>query len=178
MPAASFALVETIMRSYCGKRLALGVALIGGLSPLIYALSLGAPPTPNPPAAKRDTFKGKVMPLAGLLEKFGSKLDAEVAPHWLALVTDDGKVYPLIEDGNSRLFFRDPRLLNRPMRLGGRLFQDTHLLQVLEVNSVIKGELCEVYYWCEVCSIRRNEKLAQCECCGGPMELKEVPLKK
>jgi hypothetical protein len=72
----------------------------------------------------------------------------------------------------------DPKLLNRPMRLGGRLFQDTHLLQVLEVNSIVKGQLCEVYYWCEICSIHRNEKLKQCECCGGPMELKEVPLKK
>jgi hypothetical protein len=159
-------------------RLALGFALVFGLSPLVFGLLRGAQPSGNAPAAKRDYFKGKVVPLADLLDKIGSKLDAEAAPHWLALVTDDGKTYPLIKDGNSRMFFSDPKLLNRPMRLGGRLFQDTHLLQVLEVNSIVKGELHEVYYWCEICAIRRNERLKQCECCGGPMELKEVPLKK
>jgi hypothetical protein len=48
---------------------------------------------------------------------------------------------------------------------------------VASVNSIVKGELCEVYYWCDICSIRRGEKMV-CECCGGPMELHEVPLKK
>jgi hypothetical protein len=105
-------------------------------------------------------------------------MDPEAAPHWLALVTGDGKVYPLVRDSGARMFFLDPRLRNRPMRLTGRLFQDTHLLQVLGVNSLINGEPHEVYYWCEVCSIHRNEKQKQCECCGGPMELREVPLKK
>src|SRR5690349_20565718 len=49
-------------------------------------------------AAKTQQIDRKVVPLAGLLEKSGSKLDREAAPHWLALVTDDGKVYPLIPD--------------------------------------------------------------------------------
>ena len=48
-------------------------------------------------------------------------------------------------------------------------------LRVSAVNSYVKGELCEVYYWCAVCSIKRGEK-APCECCGGPMVLKETPL--
>jgi hypothetical protein len=95
----------------------------------------------------------------------------------LALVTDDAKIYPLIKDDGSRMFFKDARLLNRPMRLTGRLFPDTHLLQVLEVHSLRQGQLHELYYWCDVCAIRRNEKNA-CECCGGPMELREVPVGK
>jgi hypothetical protein len=170
--------MEMAMRSCLIRRVALALTCGLGLVPLLATLAPGVPPPQKAAAAEREYFKGKVVPLAGLLEKFGSKLDAEAAPHWLALVTDDGKTYPLIKDGNSRLFFSDPQLLNRPMRLGGRLFQDTHLLQVLEVNSIVKGELHEIYYWCEICSIRRNEKLKMCECCGGPMELKEVPLKK
>jgi hypothetical protein len=129
-------------------------------------------------AAKTRQIDGKVVPLAGLLEKSGSKLDREAAPHWLALATDDGKVYPLIPDDGSRLFFKDSRLLNRPMRVTGRLFQDTHLLQVLSVNSIVKGELHEVYYWCDTCSIRRNELLEKCDCCGGPLQLREEPVKK
>ena len=153
-------------------------------SVLALALGLGAPLLPvalaekPSAAAKNQQLDGKVVPLAPLLEKFGSRLDPKVAPHWLALVTEDGKVYPLIEDAGSRLFFSDARLLKRPMRLTGRLFQDTHLLQVVAVNSIVKGELHEVYYWCDICRIRRNELLKQCECCGGPLELREVPVKK
>jgi hypothetical protein len=128
--------------------------------------------------SKPIQLDGKIVPLAGILEKFGSRLDAEAAPHWLALVRDDGKVYPLIKDDGSRLFFSDPRLQNRTMRVTGRLFQDTHLLQVLSVNSVKNGQLYEIYYWCDVCSIRRNELLKKCDCCGGPMELREEPVKK
>jgi hypothetical protein len=127
---------------------------------------------------KTIQLDGKVVPLAGVLEKFGSRLDAEAAPHWLALVTNNGKIYPLIKDDGSRLFFADPHLQNRPMRITGRLFQDTHLLQVLSVYSVKNGQLYEIYYWCDVCSIRRNELLKKCDCCGGPMELREVPIKK
>jgi hypothetical protein len=128
--------------------------------------------------AKTIQLDGKIVPLAGILEKFGSRLDAEAAPHWLALVTDEGKVYPLIKDDGSRLFFADPHLQNRQMRITGRLFQDTHLLQVLSVNSVKDGQLYEIYYWCNVCSIRRNELLRKCDCCGGPLELREEPVKK
>ena len=154
------------MRRTINLRLALCVGLAFCLTPLFAA-------APVKPAA----YSGKVVPLAGLVEKIGSKLDADAAPHWLALVTDDGKVYPLIKDGGARMFFKDKRLLNRPMRLTGRLLPGSHLLQVVEVQSVHKGELYEVYYWCNICSIRRSEG-GQCECCGGPMELKEEPVKK
>jgi hypothetical protein len=130
------------------------------------------------PESKNAQLDGKIVPLAGLLEKFGSRLDPEAAPHWLALVTDQGKIYPLIKDDGSRLFFADPRLQNRLMRVTGKLFQDTHLLQVLSVNSVKNGQLFEIYYWCDICSIRRNELLKKCDCCGGPMELREVPVNK
>ncbi len=86
-------------------------------------------------------------------------------------------MYPLLKDDGSRLFFLDKRLQDRPMRLTGRLHPETRMLQVVGVHSVVKGQLCEVYYWCDICSIRRAEKKA-CDCCGGPMELREEPVKK
>jgi len=150
-----------------------GASLIG-----LVLLGLSTPVAGADKETKPIQLDGKIVPLAGILEKFGSRLDAEAAPHWLALVTDEGKVYPLIKDDGSRLFFSDSRLQNRAMRVTGRLFQDTHLLQVLSVNSVKNGQLYEIYYWCDVCSIRRNELLKKCDCCGGPMELREEPVKK
>src|SRR5437867_3585658 len=156
------------MRRVMSRRLALCLALAFCVSPVLLAAAR---------QEEREMFTGKVVPLAGLVEKIGSQLDADAGPHWLALVTDDGKVYPLIKDGGSRLFFKDRALLNRPMRLTGRLLPGSQLLQVIEVHSLRMGKLYEIYYWCNVCSIRRGEKNA-CECCGGPMELKEEPVGK
>ena len=138
---------------------------------------LAAAPPNKGPRAKVQSFEGKVVPLAGLVAKAGSKLDADAAACWLALVSDEGKVYPLIKDSASRLFFLDRALLDRPMRLRGQLLPGSQLLRVMAVNSLIKGVPHEVYYYCDVCSIRRGEKMI-CECCGGKMELREEPLKK
>lgn len=124
---------------------------------------------------KTSYFNGKVVPLADILKKQGTKLDADAAPYSLALVTDAGKIYPLVKDAGARMFFKDARLLNRPMRLTGRLVPNSTLLQVVNVHSYISGTLHEVYYWCDICAIRGYEA-GICDCCGGPMELREVPI--
>jgi hypothetical protein len=154
------------MRLTVARRLAVCAGVAFCFAPLLAA-------TPK----KTQQFTGKVVPLANLVGKIGSKLDADAAPHWLALVTADGKIYPLIKEAGSRMFYKDRALLHRPMRLTGRLLPGSQLLQVLEVHSLRSGVPHEVYYWCDICSIRRSEK-GQCECCGGPMVLREEPLKK
>jgi hypothetical protein len=129
------------------------------------------------PETTNQQFKGKVVPLAGVVEKFGSKLDSDAAACSMALIGEDGKIYTLIKDDGSRMFFKDSRLLNRPMRLTGRLVPGSGLLQVVEVHSYKSGQLHDVYYWCDVCAIKRFEK-KDCDCCGAPMELRETPVAK
>jgi hypothetical protein len=126
-------------------------------------------------ADKPLALAGKVIPLADIVARAGGKLDADAAPFWLALRTDDGKLYPLVKDGGGRLFFQDPALLNRPMQLQGRLVPHSSLLRVTRVRSLRGGQPCEVFYWCDICSIKRGEKMV-CECCGGQMTLREEPL--
>jgi hypothetical protein len=135
--------------------------------------------TPFASAANPKTadYDGRVVPLADVLSKEGATLDKDARPSWLALVTDDGTVYPLVKDDGSRMFYKDERLLNRRMRLTGRVLPAGGLLQVVQVHSWLHGELHEVYYWCDVCSIRRSEK-GKCDCCGGPLELREEPVGK
>ena len=148
---------------------AIMVALALGLSPFVLAPAAE-------PAPKLETFTGKVMPLRSVLEKAGVKVDKDAGG--FALVTDDGHSYPLVNDDGGRMFFKDERLLNRPMRLSGKLVADGRMLQVLQVRSLTrKGEVFEVYYWCDICSIKRFEK-QDCDCCGALMELREVPEKK
>ncbi len=144
------------------------------VSLLLTLAVLAADPAPQP---KTETLRGKVVPLAKVVEKYGGRLDPEAAAQWYGLVTDDGKVYPLVKDDVSRMFFSDARLLDRPMQLTGRVLPGSTLFQVLQVRSIVKGQLCEVYYWCDTCSIKRFEK-KECDCCHGPLELREEPVKK
>jgi hypothetical protein len=123
-------------------------------------------------ADKNEYYKGKVVPLAELLAKSNVKIDADAAPYLLVLQADDGKLYPLLKDDGSRMFFKDARLLNRPMRLTARLVPKSQFLQVINVHSLIKGKLHEVYYWCDICTIKRYEAGA-CDCCGAPMDFRE-----
>lgn len=154
-------------------RIHLLLAVSVALSPLLLAPLVNSEPPKNEP----KVFSGKVVPLSDALDKFGAKLDKDAAPYWLALMADDGQVYPLIKDSGSRMFFKDKQLLNRPMRLTGRLFGDTKMLQVLSIRSVIGGKLHEPYYWCDVCKIKRFEPGA-CECCGAQREFREEPVDK
>jgi hypothetical protein len=152
------------------RRLGLAAVLLLSLSPL-----LAAPPAKHP--TKTADYDGKVVPLATVLDKLGVPLDKDAAPYSLVLVADDGKVYPLVKDDGGRLFFKDERLLNRRMRLTARLLPEVGMLQVVQVHSYVNGELCDLYYWCDVCSIRRGQK-GTCDCCQGPLLLREEPLKK
>src|SRR6266478_4250903 len=104
------------------KKCGILLALILGLAP-IYLSRAGTPPL------KTEHYNGKVTPLADILTKQGAKLDADAAAHWLALVTEDGKIYPLVKDNATRMFFKDAKLLNRPMRLTGRLVPGSGILQ-------------------------------------------------
>jgi hypothetical protein len=148
------------------RRLGLALACLAAAAPLLA----GAGPTPS------RHFSGKVVSLAEVVAAAGGRLDADAAGT-LVLDGEDAKVYLLVKDAGSRLFFKDKTLLGRPMRLTGRLLAGSQILQVTAVHSVVKGEVCEMFYWCDVCSIRRGEKNI-CECCGGPMVLREEPLKK
>jgi hypothetical protein len=154
------------MLALISRRLGALAALVVCLTPLLRA----APTKP-------EDYDGKVVPLADVLARQGATLDKDARPSWLALVTDDGKVYPLVKDDGSRMFFKDERLLNRRMRLTGRVLPDVGMLQVVQVHSWQNGKPNEVYYWCDICSIRRSEK-GKCDCCGAPLELREEPVSK
>jgi len=143
------------------RRLGVVAAVVVALSPLLSAADRDAP------EARTQFYNGKVVPLKELR---GAAADG------LALVGEDGKVYPLVKDAGSSMFFTDAALLRRPMRLTARPVGDPPRLQVFQVHSYLKGELHDVYYWCDICAIKRFEK-RDCECCGGPMERREEKLR-
>ena len=138
------------MSTHVFVRLGLCIALAVGFSPLLLCHADSAPET-----IKTAYYKGKVVPLAGIMEKMGVKLDADAAPSWLALVGDDGKIYPLVKDDGCAHVLQGRPAPQSADALTGRLLPGSQLLQVVEVHSYNqKHELQEVYYWCDICSIK------------------------
>lgn len=145
---------------------------------LIVALGVAAAaaePKPAPP--KEEVFRGKVVPLTTVLKRLDIELDPDAAPFWLALEAEGGKVYPLIKDAGGRTFYHDKRLIGQTVQLRGRVIPGTQLMQVLQVFTLKNGKVHEAFYWCEVCAIKRYslEPNGNCDCCGAPMEFREVP---
>ena len=147
------------------KRLGLVLTLGFALLPLCGSWA-GSTKT----ADKHGFYTGKVVPLADHLAKEGTKIDADAVT--MVLQAEDGKLFPLIKDNGARMFFKDAKLLNRPMRLTARQIPNSQLLQVINVHSIVKGKLHEVYYWCDICTIKRHEA-GICDCCGAAMEFRE-----
>src|SRR5215475_13990666 len=153
------------------KRGVIALALFAAGLPALIIAGQDAPADKN-----LQYSKGKVVPLAGLLTKQGAKLDTDAEPFWLVLQTDDGKIMPLVKDAGSRMFFKDAKLLNRPMRLTAKQIPNSQLLQVINVHSIVGGKLHDVYYWCDIYTIKAYEA-GPCDCCGAPYEFREVPVK-
>jgi hypothetical protein len=149
------------VRGFLG--LAILVALTAASTPLFWQPIQAVEP-------KSASYDGKVVLVKDLLEKSKIKLDRDAAPLMVAFVVE-GKAYPIIKDDGGRRFFKDENLLNKEYRINGRIIGGT-MFQVLSVQSLKDGKPHDIYYWCDICAIRRNEKNA-CECCGGPMELRE-----
>lgn len=120
-----------------------------------------------------QSFRGRVLPLAKVLEKQGVKADAAQG---MALVGDDGKLYTLVKDDIARLLFLDKELHDRSMQLTGRLLPGSQVLHVTGVHSLVDGKPHEIFYWCEKCQLRATEP-GPCKCCGGPTERLERPVK-
>jgi hypothetical protein len=134
-----------------------------------------APAADPKPAEQARPFTGKVLPLGTVLARHGVKLDAAAAAA-VALVTDAGTTYLLVKDDASRLLFLDKHLHDRPVKLTARIIPGTHLLKVEKVQTVVKGQVCDIDYWCENCQFA-NPQPGPCRCCGGETVFRELPAK-
>jgi hypothetical protein len=113
-------------------------------------------------------FTGKVVPHPDPTGQPASR------PRGLALVTDDGNTYPIVEDDTSRMLFVDARLRGRPVALTAVPAAGTGGLQVVYVQTVHDGVVYDVDYWCEICQISANHP-GPCVCCGDDSPLRERP---
>lgn len=122
------------------------------------------------------SLTGRVVWLAEALARQGdAQVDADQGTSVAVLEAADGRLWPLMKDARGRGFWLDERLRQREVELLVRRFADLPWIQVIRVYTVRDGERYWFDYWCDICAIPMFE-LKACECCQGPIRMRERPL--
>jgi hypothetical protein len=126
--------------------------------------------------------QGKVV---CLIEEMKEKYQAQAAPghdHLAGFRVEDraaaggARYYALFRNAGSEALFVDKRFKDHVLRLYGRVFPSSAVLEVTRFQWYRDGKLMDVYYWCEICSIRGVDP-GPCACCQAKVELREAPAK-
>ena len=94
--------------------------------------------------------------------------------HLWAFKTTDGHLHTLQRGKFSEAIWIDERLRARELELRLRLSPKSPAAEVLALRSVKNGVVQDLYYYCDVCSIK-SVSPEPCYCCQGPVELVEKP---
>ena len=130
----------------------------------------------NALAPQEILLRGKVVCLSEELHRLYQTDLAAQHEHLFGFKTDDGKYYTLLRTKYSEALFVDQRLREKQLILKGRLFPNTQLFEPIALRSMRDGVVHELYYYCTICAIR-SVSPAPCECCQGPVELVEKPVR-
>ncbi len=129
---------------------------------------------PAPPVPREVRVQGKLVCIA---EELSALYKAQVPPvhdHLPGIRTAEGDLLVLVRTSSSAALFKDPRFQGRELVLAGRTFPRSGCLEVRRFGWISGDGPCEVYYWCETCSIRGVDP-GPCACCQGPVEMRERP---
>ena len=118
-----------------------------------------------------------------LIEEMKEKYQAQAAPghdHLVGFRVEDkaaaggARYCTIFRNAGSEALFVDKRFKGRDLRVYGRVFPSSSVLEVTRFQWYRDGKLMDVYYWCEVCSIRGVDP-GPCACCQAKVELREAP---
>lgn len=137
--------------------------------------------TARPPSANADagqpgfvvrSLRGRVVWMSeALARRHQVQTVPEAAERILALETDTGQLFPLVEDVRGRAFRGDQRLREMNVELLVRQHQGSPMVQVIQVFEMTAEGRWELDYWCDICAIAMFE-LKPCDCCQAPNELR------
>jgi hypothetical protein len=151
------------------------------LSALACAASLAGPARAADAANDKSSYvteslRGKVVFTAEALKRLhGIEADDDTARDSVSLETSDGHLHPIVKDARGRGFLLDQRLRKRDMELLVRRYEGSPFVQVIRVYTFKDGQKHELDYWCDICAIPMYE-LKECECCQGPIRIRERPV--
>jgi hypothetical protein len=155
----------------------LGFAIANGLALAATCCAAAEPPSDaankGKPAYRTESLRGRVVWMAeAMKERYGVETDSDARHSVAAFATDDGQLLPIVKDFRGRGFYIDPRLHEMDLELLVRRFAGAPAIQVVRVYALHDDGKYELDYWCDVCSIPMYE-LKECECCQGPIRIRE-----
>jgi hypothetical protein len=90
---------------------------------------------------------------------------------------ESGAVYNFVSNRMSFALLTDTNLQSKNLVLKGRTQPATNLFEVTgNLRSIQNGKLCDLFYFCEICTIYGIEP-GPCFCCREPVILVERPVK-
>ncbi len=120
-------------------------------------------------------LRGRVVCLAEEMHRLYAADLPSNHEHVYGLRAADGTFYTLLRGKYSEAIFLDERLRQKELILKGRLFPKSHLFEVTRIHSIKDGQVNDLYYYCDVCSIKAIVP-GPCMCCREPVVLVEKPL--
>ena len=146
-----------------GSRLEFLLVVFAACCPLMGA---------DPPRAVE--LKGRLVCLAEEMHRVhGADLPTDHR-HVQGFRTEDGEYYTLLETKLSVALFKDPVFKPKLLLLKGNVYPGSRVLDVTLIRSVKDGRAQDVYYWCDICSIK-SVVPGECMCCQQEVEYREKP---
>ena len=109
-------------------------------------------------------LKGRVVPVPGTTN--------------LQFRVEGGPVYKLLSSRDARAIFEDTNLHSKILVAKGRLHAKDSAFEVIgNLHEARNGQLYELYYYCDVCSVESSFP-GPCVCCREPVVLQERPARK
>jgi len=92
--------------------------------------------------------------------------------HIWGFKTSDGTFYTLLRTKLSEALFVDEQVRKKELILKGHVLPKTQIFEMTDMKSVRNGVIYDLYYYCDVCSIKTLSP-GPCMCCQGPVKLVE-----
>jgi hypothetical protein len=123
-------------------------------------------------ASANESLRGRIVWLGNALKKRGVEVDPDAVKSAVALETTAGQLVPIVKDARGRGFQLDSRLHRFDYEMTVRRVPDSPYVQLVRVSTWHDGKRYELDYWCDICAIPMYE-IKECECCQGPIRLRE-----
>jgi hypothetical protein len=169
---------EEMHASWCHSRLSSRVARLLSAIAMAFCCAAANAWAGGGRLAQPDEVevRGRVVCLPEVMHQlYGTDLAAN-HPHVWALQSAEGTFYTLLPTKFSEALFVDARVRERELLLKGRVFPQSHVLEVTRTRSIRNGVVQDLFYYCSVCSIETVSP-GPCACCQGQVELTERPLR-
>lgn len=156
------------------------ICLIGSTALFANAAERADAPVAPAPAKAREALEsvqlhGQVVCLPEEMHRLHQTDLPTNHEHIYGFRTTNGVYYTLLRTGLSEALFADKRLREKDLLLSGKVLPGTQIFDVRTMKSVRNGVVCDLYYYCDICSIKTVVP-GPCMCCREPVELVEKPL--